>query len=57
MVRGIDGNGQPFLERRVTLEVSFQGCKFFSILMHEDSFALKNMPSLGVSLRAKATFR
>src|ERR1019366_5278997 len=29
-VRGMDGNGQPFLERRVTLEVSFQGCKYYS---------------------------
>ena len=29
-VRGIDGNGQPFMEQRVTLEVSFQGCKYFS---------------------------
>ncbi|MGD0906468.1 MAG: DnaJ domain-containing protein [Candidatus Acidiferrales bacterium] len=29
-VRGIDANGQPFTERRVTLEVSFQGCKFYS---------------------------
>jgi curved DNA-binding protein CbpA len=29
-IRGIDGTGQPFLERRVTLEVSFQGCKYFS---------------------------
>ena len=29
-VRGIDGNGQPFVEQRVTLEVSFQGCKYFS---------------------------
>src|ERR1700687_1291793 len=29
-IRGTDGNGQPFLERRVTLEVSFQGCKYFS---------------------------
>src|SRR3977135_3941492 len=29
-VRGIDGNGQPFMEQRVTLEASFQGCKYFS---------------------------
>ncbi len=29
-VRGTDGNGKPFVEQRVTLEVSFQGCKFFS---------------------------
>jgi curved DNA-binding protein CbpA len=29
-VRGIDGNGQPFTEQRVTLEVSYQGCKYFS---------------------------
>jgi tetratricopeptide (TPR) repeat protein len=29
-VRGIDANGQPFSERRVTLEVSYQGCKFYS---------------------------
>src|ERR1700686_4721979 len=29
-VRGIDANGQPFMEQRVTLEVSFQGCKYFS---------------------------
>lgn len=29
-VRGVDANGQPFLERRVTLEVSSQGCKYYS---------------------------
>jgi tetratricopeptide (TPR) repeat protein len=29
-VRGIDGKGQPFMEQRVTLEVSLQGCKYFS---------------------------
>lgn len=29
-VRGIDANGQPFTEQRVTLEVGFQGCKFYS---------------------------
>jgi tetratricopeptide (TPR) repeat protein len=29
-VRGVDGNGQAFVERRVTLEVSFQGCKYYS---------------------------
>ncbi len=29
-VRGLDENGQAFLERRVTLEVSFQGCKYYS---------------------------
>jgi|HubBroStandDraft_6_1064221.scaffolds.fasta_scaffold38888_2 Flp pilus assembly protein TadD len=29
-IKGVDGNGKPFLERRVTLEVSFQGCKYFS---------------------------
>lgn len=29
-VRGLDANGQAFVERRVTLEVSFQGCKYYS---------------------------
>jgi Tfp pilus assembly protein PilZ len=29
-VRGIDGNGQPFLEETTTLEVGLQGCKYFS---------------------------
>src|SRR5271157_911252 len=29
-IRGIDGAGKPFLERRVTLEVGFQGCRYFS---------------------------
>ena len=29
-VKGIDANGQPFTERRVTLEVGLQGCKFYS---------------------------
>jgi tetratricopeptide (TPR) repeat protein len=29
-VRGIDKDGQPFLEQRWTLEVSFHGCKFYS---------------------------
>jgi hypothetical protein len=29
-VRGIDASGQPFTEQRVTLEVGFQGCKFYS---------------------------
>ena len=29
-VRGVDRDGQPFLEQRWTLEVSFHGCKFYS---------------------------
>lgn len=29
-VRGIDADGKAFLERRVTLEVSFQGCRYYS---------------------------
>jgi hypothetical protein len=29
-VRGTDGNGRSFIEQRVTLEVSNQGCKYFS---------------------------
>ena len=29
-VKGNDGNGHPFTERTGTLEVSFQGCKYFS---------------------------
>lgn len=29
-VRGVDGSGQPFMERRVTLEVSFHGCRYYS---------------------------
>ena len=29
-VRGTDGDGKPFVERRVTLEVSFQGCRYYS---------------------------
>jgi curved DNA-binding protein CbpA len=29
-VRGVDGNGQAFMERRVTLEVSYHGCRYFS---------------------------
>jgi hypothetical protein len=29
-VRGVDANGQPFMEDTGTLEVSFQGCRYFS---------------------------
>jgi curved DNA-binding protein CbpA len=28
--RGIDGDGQPFVERTGTLELSFHGCKYFT---------------------------
>jgi curved DNA-binding protein CbpA len=29
-IRGTDGDGKSFMERRVTLEVSFHGCRYYS---------------------------
>lgn len=45
-VRGLDGNGQAFVERRVTLEVSFQGCKYYSRYdLPKDSWLTVEIPS------------
>jgi tetratricopeptide (TPR) repeat protein len=45
-IRGTDGAGQPFVEQRVTLEVSFQGCKFFSrYALPLDSWLIVEVPN------------
>jgi len=61
-VRGTDGNGHPFTEQRVTLEVSFQGCKFFSrYALQPDSWLTveithKDKSAVAQTLRARVAW-